>query len=190
MDFRHDSHVYDIDDQFMFGPAFLVNPITKPKATYRNVYLPTGSKWYNFWTGKSYSGGQTLSVLSPIEEIPVFIKGGSILPMGPFIQYASESVDPMEIRIYPGADGSFSLYEDENDTYNYEKGAYSTIYFKWDNKNDQLTIEGRKGSFPGMLESRKFHIVIVSEDNGFGIDFTRRSEKIVGYYGEVAKLRD
>ena len=122
MDFREDPHVFEIDDQFMFGPAIMVNPITAPKATFRKVYLPMDSNWYNFWTGKKYSGGQTLQVPSPIDEIPLFVKAGSILPMGPFIQYAAESVDPLELRVYPGADGSFTLYEDENDTYNYEDG--------------------------------------------------------------------
>jgi alpha-D-xyloside xylohydrolase len=183
MDFRHDPHVFEIDDQFMFGPAILVNPITEPKATFRKVYLPVGSSWYNFWTGKKYSGGQTLQVPSPIDEIPLFVKAGSILPMGPFIQFAAESVDPLEIRIYPGADGSFSLYEDENDTYNYEKGAYSTIDFRWDDGNHQLTIEERKGESPGMLKSRKFHIVIISEGKGSDIDSPDSPDKIVEYDG-------
>ena len=184
MDFRHDPHVFEIDDQFMFGPAILVNPITEPKASFRHVYLPIGSNWYNFWTGKKYSGGQTLQVPSPIDEIPLFVKEGSILPIGPFIQFAAESVDPLEIRIYPGADGSFTLYEDENDTYNYEKGVYSTIDFKWENKNHQMIIEDRKGNFPSMLKSRKFHIVIISEDKGLGIDSTDSPDKIVEYDGE------
>ncbi|MBN2180938.1 MAG: DUF5110 domain-containing protein [Sedimentisphaerales bacterium] len=184
MDFRHDSHVFNIDDQFMFGPAILVNPITKPKASFRHVYLPVGSNWYNFWTGKKYSGGQTLQVPSPIDEIPLFVKAGSILPMGPFIQFAAESVDPLEIRIYPGADGSFTLYEDENDNYNYEKGLYSTIDFKWDDKNRRVIIEERKGEFPGMLTGRKFHLVIVGENEGSGINPTDNPDKIVEYNGE------
>ena len=121
MDFSHDHHVFDIDDQFMFGSAILVNPVTNPEATFRQVYLPTGSNWYNFWTGKKYSGGQTLSVPTPIDEIPVFIKAGTILLLGPIIQFATESIDPIEVRIYPGDDGRFSLYEDENDNYNYEE---------------------------------------------------------------------
>ena len=184
MDFRHDPHVFEIDDQFMFGPAILVNPITEPKASFRHVYLPMDSNWYNFWTGKKYSGGQTLQVPSPIDEIPLFVKEGSILPIGPFIQFAAESADPLELRIYPGTDGSFTLYEDENDTYNYEKGVYSTIDFKWENKNHQMIIEDRKGNFPSMLKSRKFHIVIISEDKGLGIDSTDSPDKIVEYDGE------
>ena len=184
MDFREDHHVFDIEDQFMFGPAILVNPITVPKATFRKVYLPVGTHWYNFWTGKKYSGGQTLQVPCPIDEIPLFVEAGAILPMGPFIQYATESVNPLEIRIYPGADGSFTLYEDENDTYNYEKGLYSPIDFKWDDKNHQMTIEDRKGSFPGMLKSRKLHIVIISEGKGSGVDSADNPDKIIEYNGE------
>jgi alpha-D-xyloside xylohydrolase len=163
MDFSRDKHVLEIDDQFMFGPAFLVNPVTQPKALYRQVYLPMGVNWYNFWTGKKYTGGQTIPVPSPINEIPLFIKAGSIIPMGPFIQYATESADPIEIRIYPGADGEFVLYEDENDNYNYENGAYSTIKFKWDDKAHQLSIHEREGSFNGMLESRTFNVVLIDK---------------------------
>ncbi|NJK85936.1 MAG: DUF5110 domain-containing protein [Bacteroidales bacterium] len=97
----------------------------------RNVYLPSGVKWYDFWTGNEYKGGQNIDAEAPIEIMPLFVKAGSIVPMGPFIQYASEKIDPIEIRVYPGADGLFNLYEDEGDTYNYEKGAYSIIPFTW-----------------------------------------------------------
>jgi alpha-D-xyloside xylohydrolase len=184
MDFRHDHQVFEIGDQFMFGTSILVNPVTKPKATFREVYLPLGSNWYNFWTGKKYSGGQTLPVPAPIDEIPLFIKAGSIIPMGPFIQYATESVDPIEIRIYPGADGNFTLYEDENDNYNYEKGVYSTIDFKWDDKSRQLIIEDRKGEFPKMLKSRKFYIILVTEGKGVGVDLVQNPDKIIQYDGK------
>jgi alpha-D-xyloside xylohydrolase len=184
MDFRHDHQVFEIGDQFMFGTSILVNPVTKPKATFREVYLPLGSNWYNFWTGKKYSGGQTLPVPAPIDEIPLFIKAGSIIPMGPFIQYATESVDPIEIRIYPGADGNFTLYEDENDNYNYEKGVYSTIDFKWDDKSRQLIIEDRKGEFPKMLKSRKFYIILITEGKGVGVDLVQNPDKIIQYDGK------
>ena len=169
MDFRNDHHVFEIDDQFMFGSAVLVNPVTKSKATYRKVYLPTGTAWYNFWTGKKYSGGQTLTVPAPIDEIPLFVKAGSIIPLGPVIQYATESADPIEVRIYSGADGRFTLYEDEDDNYNYENGVYSTIDFIWNDKNHQLTIEDRKGEFPGMMKSRKFYFILVKEGSGKGV---------------------
>jgi alpha-D-xyloside xylohydrolase len=127
MDFGNDTHVFDIGDQFMFGPAIMVNPVIRPIDRYRDVYLPAGADWYNFWNGKKYTGGQTFPVSAPIDEIPLFVRAGSILPMGPAIQYATESSDPIEVRIYPGFDGRFTLYEDENDNYNYETGAWSTV---------------------------------------------------------------
>ena len=184
MDFKLDHHVFEIADQFMFGSAILVNPVTKPKTTFREVYLPSGSNWYHFWTGKKYSGGQTIPVPTPIDEIPLFIKEGSIIPMGPLIQYTTESVDPLEIRIYPGADGNFILYEDENDNYNYEKGIYSIIDFRWDDSSRQLIIEDRKGEFPKMLKSRKFHIVIVSKGKGVGVDLVQNPDEIIQYDGK------
>jgi len=162
----------------------MVNPVTEPVETFRNVYLPLGTNWINFWSGKKYSGGQTLPVPSPIDEIPLFVKEGSIIPMGPFIQYAAEAVDPVELRIYPGADGQFTLYEDEDDNYNYEKGAYSTIEFTWDDKNRQLIIEEGKGDFPNMVKSRNVHVVLVSEGKGGGVDFTQNADNIIHYNGE------
>jgi len=184
MDFFNDTHVYNIADQFMFGQAIMVCPVTEPKASYRYVYLPVGEKWYNFWTGKRYSGGQTLQVPTPIDEIPIFVKAGSIVPMGPFIQYATESSDPLEIRIYPGYDGNFKLYEDECDNYNYEKGVYCIIEFKWDDENRQLTIEPIKGYFPGMLKKRTFYIVLVDRGRGVGVEITTEPDRVVVYEGK------
>ncbi len=184
MDFRHDHHVFEIDDQFMFGQAILVNPVTRPKETFRKVYLPIGSGWYNFWTGKKYSGGQTIAVPTPLDEIPIFIREGSILPLGPSVQYASESNDPVELRIYPGADGNFTLYEDENNNYNYEKGFYSIIKFKWDDKNRKLVIDERKGDFPNMVKVRNFRVVLVSERSENGVDIDMNPAKIIHYDGK------
>jgi alpha-D-xyloside xylohydrolase len=172
----------------MFGSSILVNPVVEPKALFRMVYLPEGSNWYNFWTGKKYSGGQTLSVPTPIDEIPLYIKAGSIIPMGPFIQYATESADSLEIRIYPGVNGRFTLYEDEGDNYNYEKGAYSTIDFYWDDKNKQLSIEDRKGQFSNMLQSRTFNIILVEEDRGIGINYDQSPQKTIYYEGEQIRV--
>jgi alpha-D-xyloside xylohydrolase len=183
MDFGRDPHVFEIGDQFMFGQSILVNPVTAPETAFRKVYLPMPCDWYNFWTGKKYSGGQTLPVPSPIDEIPLFVRAGSIIPMGPFIQYAAESADPIELRIYPGADGEFTLYEDENDNYNYENGAYATIEFKWEDADRRLTIETRKGEFPGMPQNRTFQIILVGENCGTGVSATRKTVKEVQYSG-------
>jgi alpha-D-xyloside xylohydrolase len=183
MDFSHDPHGFDIADQFIFGPAILVNPVTKPGALFREVYLPRDSEWLNFWTGKKYSGGQTLSVPSPRDEIPLFVRAGSIIPMGPVIQYATEAADPIEIRIYPGADGLFIFYEDENDNYNYEKGICSTIEFNWNDKNSRLIIKERKGTFPNQLQIRTFHLVRVKEGRGTGVETVQSPEKTIRYDG-------
>jgi alpha-D-xyloside xylohydrolase len=183
MDFRADAQVQAIADQFMFGPALLVNPVTQPAAQSRSVYLPAGTKWADFWTGKTYEGGQTIEAAAGIQTVPLFVKAGSILPYGPAIQYASESADPMELRVYRGADGSFTLYEDEGDGYNYEKGAYATIPIRWDEKKQVLTIGARHGVFPSMLRDRTFRIVVVSEDRGTGIASTRTADAEVKYHG-------
>src|SRR5207302_831115 len=148
-------------DQFMFGPAFLVNPATEAGATTRRLYLPQ-SRWYDFWTGSAIAGGRTLEADAPLERLPLYIRAGSILPMGPDIEWSTEKpADPVELRVYRGADGEFALYEDENDNYNYERGVYATIAFRWDDTKQTLTIGDRQGQFPGMLTSRTFRVVFV-----------------------------
>lgn len=123
-------------------------------------YLPKGAVWYDFWTNQTYKGGQTLTLQTTLDRVPMFVRAGSILPLGPEMQYVGEKPwNNLEIRVYPGANGSFTLYEDEGDSYNYEKGAYSTITFDWNDKSRTLTIGERKGSFPGMLTSRQFTVV-------------------------------
>jgi alpha-D-xyloside xylohydrolase len=196
-DFREDAGIKSIPDQFMFGPAFLVNPVTKRMYSLpntkdlkgsRKVYLPKSAGWYDFWTGKLIPGGQTIDAAAPIETIPLYIKAGSIVPMGPYLQYATEkAADPVEIRVYPGANAEFVLYEDENDTYNYEQGKYSTIALNWDEAQKTLTIGNRQGDFPGMLKDRTFRIVWVNSKNGTGIEPARQAE-IIQYSGKELKL--
>jgi len=124
-------------------------------------YLPKGAVWYDFWTNKSFKGGQSVTLETQLDRVPMFVRAGSILPLGPEMQYVGEKAwDNLEIRVYPGANGSFVLYEDEGDNYNYEKGVYSTITFSWNDKARKLTIGARKGEFPGMLKSRKFMVVL------------------------------
>jgi alpha-D-xyloside xylohydrolase len=123
-------------------------------------YLPKGTLWYDFWTNQTYKGGQTLTLQTSLDRVPMFVRAGSILPLGPEMQYVGEKAwDNLEIRVYPGADGTFVLYEDEGDSYNYEKGIYSTIAFHWNNAKKTLTIGARKGNYPGMLTSRTFTVV-------------------------------
>jgi alpha-D-xyloside xylohydrolase len=210
MDFAKDKQALDINNEYMFGKSLLVCPVTKPmyskiidngnettivedfsKIKDEKVYLPKGTEWIDFWTGDNYSGGQALTKETPLDIIPLYVKAGSIFPIGPKVQYATEKKwDNLEIRIYPGADGEFTLYEDENDNYDYEKGTYSTITFNWDDSEKLLTIGDRKGSFPGMITNRKFNIVEVVYKKGIGMDTAANFDKVVDYMGKkiVVKL--
>jgi alpha-D-xyloside xylohydrolase len=181
-DFQSDSKVYDIKDQFMYGPAFLVNPVLAAGATSRVVYLPAGT-WYDFWTGASKEGGTSPTVNAPLSQIPLFVRAGSIVPMGPMIQYATQSSDPLEIRIYKGGNGSFTLYDDEGDSYDYETGKYATITFTWDEATQKLTIGARAGRYPGMPASRTFNVVWVAPDHGVGVDVTASADQTIKYDG-------
>jgi alpha-D-xyloside xylohydrolase len=183
MDFRMDVRADNIGDQFMYGPAFLVNPVTEPAASSRNVYLPQ-AKWYSFWDGTSQEGGRVIDAAAPIDRLPLYVRAGSIVPMGPEMEWSTEKPeDPIELRVYRGADGDFTLYEDENDTYDYEKGVYSTIPLHWDDAKQTLTIGDRHGTFPGMLQSRTFRIVFVGENHGTGVGREDQPDKIVEYSG-------
>ena len=191
MDFGTDKNVWDDTEAYMFGKSILVRPVTEPMyvataTTFnpvRNIetYLPGGTSWFNFWTGVKMDGGKKVSTPAPIDQIPLFIKAGSIIPWGPQVQYAGEkSWDKLQIRIYPGADADFILYEDENDNYNYEKGQYSEIPFHWDDKKQKLTIGNRKGAFNGMIKDRVFDIVVAPA----GIDGNNQGSHAVRYSGE------
>jgi alpha-D-xyloside xylohydrolase len=184
MDFRTDTRALNIGDQFMFGPALLVNPVTEPSAVSRRVYLPK-AKWYDFWTGQGIDGGTMIEAAAPLDRMPIFVRAGSIIPLGPDVEYATEKpADPIELRIYSGADASFTLYEDENDNYDYEKGARATIRIAWDDAGRKLTIGERQGQFPGMLTARTFRIVIVGDNHGTGIEPTTPPDTVVEYSGK------
>lgn len=176
-DFRFDPDTYDIDDQYMFGPALLVNPITRPMyyaaestplsgvSKSRSVYLPKGADWYDFWTNKRYGGGQTILADAPLDTLPLYVRAGSILPIGPDVQHTGEYSDAsIKLYIYPGQDGHFTLYEDEGDNYTYEQGFFVRIPINWDDHAQQLTIGLRQGSYPGMPAAREFRLIKCSED--------------------------
>jgi alpha-D-xyloside xylohydrolase len=171
-DFPGDPKAAAVDDQFMSGPAIMVSPVTKAFGNAhpnRPVYLPAGTRWTDFWTGQGYDGGQTITADAPLDQIPLHVRAGSILPLGPALQYADEkAADPLELRVYRGANGSFTLYEDEGDSYRYEQGVYATIPMRWNDTAHTLTIGKREGGFPGMLASRIFRIVLVSPGRGIG----------------------
>jgi len=190
MDFANDKRALNINDEFMFGKSILVCPVTKSmynndgqadfnKIESRELYLPAGVNWFDFWTGEKIAGGQTISKETPIDIIPLYIKEGSILPIGPNVQYATEKKwDNLELKVYTGANGSFTLYEDEFDNYNYENGAYTEIPITWDNSKKTLTIGERKGAYNEMLSNRKFTVIL---DDG--------TSKIVPYKGKKVVIK-
>ena len=189
MDWRTDEKVWNIGDEFMFGPSILVSPVSQQGATERYVYLPPAARWYDFWTGKSVNGDQRLDASAPLDRIPLYVKAGSILPMGPEVEYAQQKPDaPIELRIYRGADGHFDLYEDQGDTYNYEKGQRAVIPIDWNESTQTVTIGPRSGSYPGMPEARKFNIVFVGENHGAGGEETSTADRSVDYTGSVVTV--
>ncbi|GEP98946.1 TIM-barrel domain-containing protein [Chitinophaga cymbidii] len=162
MDFPADTAVLRISDQFMFGPALLVNPVYHYKARHRSVYLPATAGWYDFYTGQYYKGGQHITADAPLQRMPLYVKAGSILPFGPDIQYTGEKpADTIVLRVYTGGDASFRLYEDEGLNYGYEKGRFSNIPVRWNESAGTLTIGAREGSFPGMLRQRYFRVIYI-----------------------------
>lgn len=185
MDWRTDARTWNTGDQFMFGPAMLVNPVLKAGAARRSVYLPAAAAWYDFWSGKSLTGSQEIEADAPLDRIPLFVRAGSILPMGPEIEYATQNpAGPVEVRIYRGADGKFDLYEDAGDGYDYQKGEHSVIPIRWDDHSAVLTIGAREGSFPGMVEHRKFEIVLVGDGHGAGVEVTSAANAEIEYDGK------
>jgi alpha-D-xyloside xylohydrolase len=191
MDFPGDPELLAIGDQYLFGKSILANPITTQGATSRSLYLPqTYGGWFNFWTNDHASLAGRIDATAPIGIIPLYIPAGTILPLGPQLEYTAEKpADPIELRIYPGADGDFTLYEDEGDSYRYEKGVCATIPMHWSNASKTLTLDARKGEFPGMLKSRIFQLVLVKADHGMGIDPTPVPDKTVTYTGEKLDIR-
>ncbi len=189
MDFPGDPDAMNVGNQFMFGPAIMVNPVTHRDATTRTVYLPK-TRWYDFWSGETLAGGRRIQAAAPLDRIPLFVRAGSIMPMGPDIQYSTQKPEnPIELRVYPGADGKFTLYEDQNDNYNYEKGVYATIPFRWNEATQTLTIGARQGSFPGMLKTRTFDIVFVRANHGAGIAPTSHPDRTVVYSGSEITIK-
>jgi alpha-D-xyloside xylohydrolase len=165
--------------------------VTTQGATTQAVYLPAaGGAWFDFWTGKPTAGGQRVESAAPVETMPLYVRPGAIVPMGPLVQYTNEKpADPIELRIYGGANGTFTLYEDEGDSYRYEKGAYATIPLAWDEATKTLTVGARKGDFSGMLKDRTFNVVLVKEKHGAGIATTEQPDQVVKYNGTEVKVK-
>jgi alpha-D-xyloside xylohydrolase len=190
MDFPTDEKVENIGDQYMFGPSLLVNPVYDSKLTNRKVYLPSSANWYDFYTGKYFKGGQSITADAPYERMPLFVKEGSIIPVGPELQYTSEKpADTISLFIYTGKNAEFVLYEDEDVNYNYEKGAHASINFIYNESTKTLTIGDRKGLFPGVLERRVFNIINITPQKPQQFDPSIKMEKNVLYNGKSVTIK-
>ena len=192
MDFNTDKKVLNIADQFMFGPAILVNPVTEYKKRSRELYLPNTNGWYNLYTSEFLKGGQTITAEAAYEQLPLYVKEGSILPCGPNIEYTSQkSSEPFTIYVYTGKDASFRLYEDENTNYNYEKGKFSNIEFNYNETSKTLTIGDRTGSFDGMQKNRTFNIVFIGKTKNatFNLISNANEGQKVKYNGSKIKVK-
>lgn len=190
MDFAGDEKALDVKFQYMFGKAFMVCPVVEPGIKSQKCYLPESTAWYDFWTGEKFNGGQTIERPLTLQNFPLFLRAGSILPLGPFMQYATEKrAGSLEIRIYPGADGSFILYDDEGENYHYEKGQFSTIELKWNDTDNTLTIGNLVGKYEGIMIDRTFNIILVQPNNGVGIMEPKAFTKSVQYAGKEMQIK-
>lgn len=189
MDFAKDTKVNNIDDQYMFGPSLMACPVYEYGARNRSVYLPESNGWYNAYNGNFVKGGQTITANAPYDRMPMFVKAGSILPVGPEIEYTSQKLNaPIKLVVYTGADAQFELYEDEGLNFNYEKGKFSTISINWSENDQKLTIGEREGEFEGMPQERIFTIVFASETNKIDFNFDNYKGKEVKYNGKLVQV--
>ena len=191
MDFNGDDKIYDIKDQWMFGSALMACPVGEYQKYSRNVYLPKQKGWYDFYTGKYYAGGQTIVAEAPYEKIPVFVPEGAILPIGPEMEWSDQKKPELiDLYVYAGKDGSYTLYEDEGTNYNYEKGKYATIDFQYNDAQKTLTVGARKGSFDGMLQKRRFNVVLVQAQKNQGVSLDKAPKgKMVKYAGQTVTVK-
>ena len=190
MDFPEDARVTTISDQYMFGPSLMISPVYTHKARERMVYFPEGEGWYELESGKYFQGGSRWRYPAPYEKIPIHVKAGSILPFGPDIQYVGEKPGaPITLYIYGGADGEFTLYEDEGLNYNYEKGAFSKISVIYNNATKTVVIGPREGSFEGMVSEREFRLILVDKEQPRPIDFTAEPDQIISYTGTETSIQ-
>ena len=189
LDFPGDEGARDLTDEYLFGSSFLVAPVTAYQARSRSVYLPGGTRWFDFWTGKEAAAGKRFGAKAPYDRIPLFVKAGSIVPFGPDLQYVAEKPqDPTTLYLYSGADGSFTLYEDDGVSYGYERGQSAEIPMNWDDAKGVLTLGERKGTFPGMLEKRTFRIIRAGLGHAEGYRPDAKPTTVVAYDGAEVTL--
>jgi alpha-D-xyloside xylohydrolase len=191
MDFPADTNVFNIGDEYLFGPALLVSPVTTYQARTRPVYLPANAGgWYDFWTGRWVAGAQTIDAPAPYDAIPIQVRAGSIIPTGPEIHHTGEKpIDPIMLYVYAGADGHFTLYEDDGLTYDYEHGAFTRIPIHWDDAKRTLVIGGREGTFKGMLQVRTFNLVLITRSQPMAFLAKPASVRSVKYDGKPLQIK-
>ena len=190
MDFPSDATARNVNDQYLFGPSFLVNPVYEFEARSRRVYLPAGTRWYDFYSGAAHEGGRQIDAAAPLARMPLFIKAGSIVPIGPAVQHTAEKLDaPVTLYVYQGANGSFDLYEDDGLSYAYEKGEFARIPIRYDDASGTLSIGARAGSFPGMVATRTFNVRWISPDEANASDFDASPDESLTYSGQPVTFK-
>ena len=186
--YPNDASLKTIGDQFLFGDSLMVNPVTESHATTRRLRLPAGAGWVDFWTGETYRGGQSIVSSAPLDRIPIFVRQGSIVPLGPVVQSASELAEPLDLRVYAGKDANLLFYEDAGDGYGYETGARATIPIRWDDRRRTLSIGDRLGTFPGIKGEHTFRVVVVLPGRGIGIGSDNGIDRTVKYDGHAVTI--
>jgi alpha-D-xyloside xylohydrolase len=189
MDFTNDPQVKNIADQYMFGPALLINPVASDKIRSRKVYLPSGTSWFDLYTGRATDGGRVIEAAAPLDRMPLFVKGGSIIPTGPDIQHSGEKPDPLIVYVYSGANSTFNMYEDAGVNNDYESNAFSIIPLTYNETSKTLTIGSRFGAFEGMIESRNIFVAFITKDKPAAMDFKTTGLKQITYTGEEIMVK-
>ncbi len=189
MDWPNDRRARDIGDEFMFGPALLVAPVTEKGATSREVYLPPAPAWFNFWTGQRLSGSQVRQAAAPLDRIPVYVRAGSIVPLGPVVDNADSQVTTLEVRVYPGANGDFQWYSDAGDSYAYEKGQRRVVHMHWDDATRTLQLDAAQGSYPGMPAKVHIQLLVVGPGHGTGAGVAAAFDGAGDYVGQPLAIR-
>jgi alpha-D-xyloside xylohydrolase len=190
MDFAADPAVRNIRDQYLFGPAFLVSPVHEYKARSRQLYLPAGTRWYEFFTGEAQDGGQTITAAAPLNRLPLYVRAGAIVPVGPAIEYTGQKPEePLTLFVYTGANGTFDLYEDDGLSYGYEKGEFSRIALRYDDAKGELEIGARTGSFSGMVSARQFRVRWMSAGTATASTLDAPADETVNYDGTAVSIK-
>ena len=184
LEYPNDVRVRDIQDQFLFGPSLLISPVVDKGARARDLWLPAADSWVDFWTGQRHQGGETVNADAPLSQIPIHVKEGSIVVLGPVVQSAADAADPLEIRIYPGRDADFTFYQDQGDGYSYESGQRATIPMHWDDHRQMLIVGAVNGSFPGMPTQHHLRIIRVHSGHGVGVAPEQNADRVVEYDGQ------